>query len=66
MEIILMRILRKKEVLHITGLSKSTIYAKIKEGTFPKQIILSVRSVGWFEHEIQDWLKSRASETRAA
>jgi prophage regulatory protein len=57
-------ILRRKQVEVITGLSRSTIYAKIQKGEFPKQVQLSERSVGWIEQEIQDWLKERVSSSR--
>jgi prophage regulatory protein len=32
------RLLRLPEVKHLTGLSKSTIYARIAEDSFPRQI----------------------------
>ena len=57
------RFLRLKEVIHITGLSRSTIYAEISKGDFPKQIQLTgSRSVGWLESEITSWVdfKKRA------
>ena len=54
------RFLRLKEVIHITGLSRSTIYAEISKGDFPKQIQLTgSRSVGWLESEITLWVESR-------
>ena len=49
-------ILRRKQVEKRTGLSRSTIYLRIKEGTFPKPINLGVRAVGWLENEIDEWL----------
>lgn len=52
-------ILRLAQVKKITGLSRSTIYLHIQNGTFPKQIKLGERSVGWLQNEIDDWLKSR-------
>ena len=58
------KIMRRPEVESITGLSRSSIYAKMENGTFPKGIKLSERSVGWLEHEIQEWLKNRISATR--
>lgn len=56
------RILRRPEVQTRTGLSRSTIYAMIAEGTFPKPIRLGKRAVGWPESTISDWLESRASD----
>ena len=49
-------ILRRGRVQERTGLSRSTIYDRIKDGTFPKPIQLGPRSVGWVESEIEDWL----------
>ena len=50
------RILRRKQVENRTGLSRSTIYLRIQEGTFPRPISLGTRAVGWLEHEIDEWL----------
>lgn len=52
-------ILRRKQVEARTGLSRSTIYLRIQEGTFPRPINLGERAVGWVEHEIEAWLSSR-------
>lgn len=59
-----LRIVRRPEVESITGLSRSSIYAKMENGSFPTAIKLSERSVGWLEHEIQAWLENRISTTR--
>ena len=54
------RIVRLKEVQRMTGLSRSTIYAQIARGNFPKQIKLTgVRSVGWHEQAVIRWIESR-------
>ena len=52
-------ILRRKQVERRTGLSRSTIYLRIQEGTFPRPISLGVRAVGWLENEIEAWLVTR-------
>ena len=52
-------ILRRKQVEKRTGLSRSTIYLRIQEGTFPRPINLGARAVGWLENEIEDWLAAR-------
>lgn len=54
-------ILRRKDVEKLTGLSRSTIYLKISNGTFPKPVKLGERSVGWVEHEVEGWLEERIS-----
>ncbi len=56
-----MTILRRPKVEQITGLSRSTLYAMIAEGTFPKPVKLGKRAVGWRESDIADWLDSRAA-----
>lgn len=53
------KILRLKQVQEFTGLSRSSIYALLKDGKFPHSIKLSERSVGWYEAEIQGWINSR-------
>lgn len=53
------KILRLKDVIDWTGLSRSTIYAMIKNGLFPKSFALGARSVGWLEADIQSWIASR-------
>lgn len=52
-------ILRRKQVEQRTGLSRSTIYLQIKEGSFPRPINLGPRAVGWLESEVDTWLNER-------
>ncbi len=49
------RILRLSAVLWKTGLSRSGLYRLIKAGSFPRQVSLTPRSVGWRESEIERW-----------
>ncbi len=56
------RILRFEEVSAITRKKRTAIYAEIKAGTFPKQISLGFRSVGWLESEIEAWIDGRAAQ----
>jgi prophage regulatory protein len=50
---------RRQEVEEITGLSRSTIYARIKAGAFPKPVPLGARSVGWLQSDIEAWIEER-------
>lgn len=59
-----LNILRRKQVEGRTGLSRSTIYLRVSEGTFPKPVNLGARAVGWLESEIDGWLTSRVEESR--
>ena len=58
------KFLRLPQVKATTGLSKSTIYARIAEGTFPKQIALGPRLVVWVESDIQNWITEQVSAAR--
>lgn len=53
------RILRLPDVIALTGLSRSTIYAYMKANNFPKSVALGARSVGWLEADIVEWIESR-------
>jgi prophage regulatory protein len=59
------RFLRLPEVKQMTGLSKSAIYERIKEGSFPTPVRLGGRAVGWVEGEVAQWGADRVSESRA-
>ena len=54
------RIIRLKTVLDRTGLSRSTIYRKIAEGTFPAQLKISTNGAGWRESDINRWIADPA------
>ncbi|MEC7819163.1 helix-turn-helix transcriptional regulator [Pelagerythrobacter aerophilus] len=54
------RIIRLKTVLDRTGLSRSTIYRKIAEGTFPSQVKISIHGAGWHESAINRWISNPA------
>jgi prophage regulatory protein len=54
------RIVRLKTILARTGLSRSTIYRKIAEGTFPAQIRISLNGAGWRESDIDRWIENPA------
>jgi len=58
-------LIRRKDVEARTGLSRSTIYARIAAGTFPSPIDLGGgRAVAWLESDINDWIKQRIFESR--
>lgn len=52
------RIIRIKTVLERTGLSRSTLYRRIHEGRFPRQVAISTRCAGWRESAVNEWLKN--------
>ena len=54
------RIIRFNTVRARTGLSRSTIYRKIAEGTFPAQLKISTNGAGWRESDINRWIADPA------
>ena len=59
-------ILRLPAVKARTGLSRSTIYLRISEGSFPAPVSLGGRAVGWIEAEVSDWLSQQIEASRKA
>ena len=46
-------ILRLPAVLAATGYSRSTLYLRMTQGLWPKQVQLGARSIGWPAHEVE-------------
>ena len=59
-------ILRLPAVKTSTGLSRSTIYLRVSQGTFPKPVSLGARAVGWVEAEVQEWVQRQIEASRKA
>lgn len=55
-----MQLIKLRQVMAKTTLSKSTIYRLIKSSDFPQPKKLSVRAVAWLEEEIDEWIAERA------
>lgn len=50
----------------MTSLGKTSIYAGVKAGTFPKAIRLGANRVGWLQSDIEAWIDARIAESAAA
>ena len=50
------RFLRMRSVLERVGFSRSTLYRKMQEGTFPRQVRISDYCRGWRESAINRWM----------
>ncbi len=59
-------ILRRKQVESRIGLSRSTLYDRIRSGTFPAPISLGGKAVGWIESEVDAWLTAQIETSRKA
>ncbi|NOT11302.1 MAG: AlpA family transcriptional regulator [Methylococcaceae bacterium] len=56
------KILRLRAVISKTGLSRSSIYNLLDRGEFPKRVRLSLRTIGFLESEIDQWIARRAED----
>lgn len=68
-------IIRRKQVEARTGLSRSSIYARLRHNpkrpgdydpTFPKPVSVGAKAVGWIEAEINAWLTAQVEKSRKA
>ncbi|WP_338081284.1 helix-turn-helix transcriptional regulator [Allochromatium vinosum] len=68
-------IIRRTRLEKKVGLSRSSIYAKLKpnpkrpsdyDPTFPKPIPIGAKAVGWIEEEVDAWLDAQAAKSRGA
>lgn len=60
------RIIRLEAVKERTGLSRSTIYAKIANNEFPKPVKITGKAVGWVETEIDQHNANKIAERDGA
>jgi prophage regulatory protein len=56
------RFMRIPEVTHVTGLSRSTIYNCVDDGSFPAPVRLTARAIAWRESEVRQWMDERKRE----
>lgn len=60
------KILRKKEVREITGLSDTSLWRLERDdSSFPRRLRLG-GAVGWLQEEIEAWIDARAAERSKA
>jgi len=57
-------LMRLPDVLSVTGLGKSSLYKKIKEGTFPSPVSLGARAVAFKSNEVEEWIENRPRAVR--
>ena len=60
------RFIRLGEVLATCGKSRSSVYAGIKEGTFPPPVKLQGRSSAWLRSEVLRWMQACIEASRPA
>jgi len=52
-------ILRESSVRDRVPVHPVTLYRWEQKGQFPRRVRLGPNSVGWYEHEIEEWLANR-------
>lgn len=55
------RLLRLAQVRDMTGLGRTKIYELQATGHFPMRVQITAHTVGWVEHEVQEWLARRVA-----
>lgn len=55
---------RLREVIGRTGLSRSSIYRRATEGTFPKPVQLGPNTVAWVGAEVDQWMDEQVAASR--
>ena len=58
-------LLRRRQVEQLVQLSRSTIYAAVKAGTFPAPVRIGARAVAWRRTALEVWLEARPLATEA-
>lgn len=68
-------ILRRKQVEARTGLSRSSIYARLRHNpkrpgdydpTFPKPVSIGAKAIGFIESEVEAWIAAQIQKSRKA
>ena len=60
------RLIRRPEVEKRTGLSRSSLYDKIRNQEFPAPVSLGASAVAWIESEVNAWIQARIEASRKA
>ena len=58
------RLIRLPEVENAVGFRKTTIYAMMQKGEFPKAIRLNSRTVAWPESSVLTWIQNRIAASQ--
>ncbi|MFT5759823.1 MAG: prophage regulatory protein [Alteromonadaceae bacterium] len=59
------KMLRLPSVIELTGLSRSSIYLRMKKNDFPQSISLGDRAVAWLEIDVEQWLDEKIAASKS-
>lgn len=57
------RFLRLRDVMQITGLSRSSIYSYMQQGTFPPSVAVGTRAVRWLDSQVYAWVEEKVERS---
>lgn len=52
-------LIRLSDVLHLTSLSRSTLYRLVERGEFPEPVRSGKRIMRWRHSDVQKWMQGR-------
>ena len=56
---LIMKLLKLKDVIAMTSLSKASVYRQMNDGEFPASVKIGPRSVAWVSTEIESWIEEK-------
>ena len=59
------KVIRRRELLQMIGVSAATQWRLEKAGLFPRRIRVARGAVGWHLAEVEEWLKTRGRVERS-
>lgn len=57
--------IRQSALLPLLGFSATTLWRRVKQGTFPQPIKLSVNVTAWRVEEVREWISSQGAAKAA-
>ncbi len=58
------KLLSKPQVLARVPWSDTTLWRRVKDGTFPKPVRLSENRIAWLESDVDEWITRRGEDVR--
>lgn len=57
---------RQASILPVLGFSATTLWRRVKQGTFPQPIKLSERVTAWRAEDVHAWMAAQGNSQQAA
>ena len=54
-----MKLIKIREVMNLTGLSRMSIYRFEQRGAFPARRRIGANTVAWLDSDIDEWIRTR-------